>query len=81
MSEISEQYRRLSDEFANKIAKVPDDKWRAPSPCPDWTARAGVASVKIAGKIAAFFTWLRFWSANRSAFLCARETCILQSGR
>ena len=39
MSEISERYRRLSDEFADKIAKVPDDKWTAPSPCPGWTAR------------------------------------------
>jgi len=45
MSEISEQYRRLSDEFANKIAKVPDDKWRAASPCPDWTARDVVRHV------------------------------------
>jgi len=39
MSEISERYRRLADEFANKIDKVPDDKWSAPTPCPDWTAR------------------------------------------
>ena len=39
MSEISGRYRRLADEFAGKIAKVPDDKWDAPSPCPDWTAR------------------------------------------
>ncbi len=45
MSEISEQYQRLSDEFANKIAKVPDDKWSAPSPCPDWTARDVVQHV------------------------------------
>ena len=45
MSEISEQYQRLSDEFANKIAKVPDDKWSAPSPCPDWTTRDVVQHV------------------------------------
>jgi uncharacterized protein (TIGR03086 family) len=45
MSEISDRYRRLADEFANKIAKVPDDKWNAPSPCPDWTARDVVQHV------------------------------------
>jgi uncharacterized protein (TIGR03086 family) len=45
MSEISERYRRLADEFANKIAKVPGDKWDAPSPCPDWTARDVVQHV------------------------------------
>jgi uncharacterized protein (TIGR03086 family) len=39
MSEISDRYRRLSDAFADKIANVPDDKWSAQSPCPDWTAR------------------------------------------
>jgi uncharacterized protein (TIGR03086 family) len=39
MSEISERYQRLADEFANKIAKVPDEKWDSQSPCPDWTAR------------------------------------------
>jgi|tagenome__1003787_1003787.scaffolds.fasta_scaffold20893481_3 uncharacterized protein (TIGR03086 family) len=39
MSEVSERYRRLSDAFAAKIAAVPDDKWDAPTPCPDWTAR------------------------------------------
>src|SRR5690349_22033823 len=39
MSEISERYQRLSDEFANKIAKVPADKWNAPTPCTEWTAR------------------------------------------
>jgi uncharacterized protein (TIGR03086 family) len=45
MSEISERYRRLADEFADKIAKVPEDKWSAPSPCPEWTARDVVQHV------------------------------------
>jgi uncharacterized protein (TIGR03086 family) len=39
MSEVSERYQRLTDAFAAKIAAVPDDKWDAPTPCPDWTAR------------------------------------------
>ena len=39
MSEISERYQRLADAFAAKIAAVPDDKWSAQSPCPDWDAR------------------------------------------
>jgi uncharacterized protein (TIGR03086 family) len=45
VSEISERYGRLSDEFAKKIAAVPPDKWSAPSPCPDWTARDVVQHV------------------------------------
>jgi uncharacterized protein (TIGR03086 family) len=39
MSEISERYRRLSDEFAARVAAVPADRWDSPSPCEDWTAR------------------------------------------
>jgi uncharacterized protein (TIGR03086 family) len=39
MSEISERYRRLSDQFAARIRGVPADRWDAPTPCADWTAR------------------------------------------
>ena len=39
MSEISERYRRLSDQFAARILAVPADRWDAPTPCADWTAR------------------------------------------
>lgn len=39
MSEISERYARLTDDFAAKVAAVPDDRWTAPSPCEGWTAR------------------------------------------
>ena len=45
MSEISDRYRRLSHAFADKVAQVPDDKWAAPSPCEDWTARDVVEHV------------------------------------
>jgi len=45
MSEISDRYRRLSDAFAAKITAVPADKWSAPTPCPDWTARDVVQHV------------------------------------
>src|SRR3954469_731839 len=39
MSETtSERYRRLSDDFAQKIAAVPSDAWDNQSPCEDWTA-------------------------------------------
>jgi uncharacterized protein (TIGR03086 family) len=39
MTEISERYRRLSDQFATRIRAVPADGWDAQTPCPDWTAR------------------------------------------
>jgi uncharacterized protein (TIGR03086 family) len=45
MSDISQRYARLSQAFADKIAAVPDDKWSAQSPCPDWTARDVVKHV------------------------------------
>jgi len=38
MSEIADRYRRLSTEFADRIAAVPPDRWASPSPCDDWTA-------------------------------------------
>jgi uncharacterized protein (TIGR03086 family) len=45
MSEISERYARLADEFAATIAGVPPDRWSAPSPCEGWTARDVVRHV------------------------------------
>jgi len=45
VSEISERYQRLSDDFAKKIATVPAGSWNAPSPCPEWTARDVVQHV------------------------------------
>jgi uncharacterized protein (TIGR03086 family) len=39
MTEISDRYRRLSDDFAHKLAAVPDDRWDAPTPCPEWNVR------------------------------------------
>src|SRR3954447_18886765 len=45
MSEVSERYARLSEEFADKVAAVPDGKWESPSPCEGWTARDVVRHV------------------------------------
>jgi uncharacterized protein (TIGR03086 family) len=39
MSDTSERYDRLAGDFAATIAAVPADRWSAPSPCEDWTAR------------------------------------------
>jgi uncharacterized protein (TIGR03086 family) len=39
MSEISENYRRLSDAFAAKVAGVPADGWDGRTPCEQWTVR------------------------------------------
>jgi uncharacterized protein (TIGR03086 family) len=45
MSEISERYGRLADAFADKVAAVPPDRWSAPTPCENWTARDLVGHV------------------------------------
>ena len=38
MTEISERYRKRSQEFADTVAAVPEDRWSSQSPCEDWTA-------------------------------------------
>jgi uncharacterized protein (TIGR03086 family) len=45
MSDESQRYRRLADQFARTIAEVPEDRWSAPSPCEGWTARDVVRHV------------------------------------
>lgn len=45
MTEVSERYSRLADEFEAKIGAVPRGAWERPSPCPGWTARNVVGHV------------------------------------
>ena len=39
MSEISERYRRVSDQFVERVKAVPDDAWANPAPPEGWDAR------------------------------------------
>jgi uncharacterized protein (TIGR03086 family) len=43
MSTEADRYRSLSASMTETIASVPDDRWAAPTPCEDWTARDLVA--------------------------------------
>jgi uncharacterized protein (TIGR03086 family) len=45
MSEVADQYRRLSDGFASRIEAVTPDAWEAPTPCPEWNVRELVGHV------------------------------------
>jgi uncharacterized protein (TIGR03086 family) len=45
MTEIADRYRRLAARFADRIDAVPADRWDAPTPCPDWTAKDLVGHV------------------------------------
>lgn len=45
METAAERYRRLRTAFADKISRVPDERWGDPSPCEDWTARELVGHV------------------------------------
>jgi uncharacterized protein (TIGR03086 family) len=45
MTEISDRYRRLSQQFADTVASVPEDRWSNQSPCDEWTARDVVRHV------------------------------------
>lgn len=38
MSEISQRYRRLSTQFADRVAAVGPDAWSRATPCEEWTA-------------------------------------------
>ena len=39
MSEISERYRKVADQFTQRIQSVPADAWDKPAPCDGWVAR------------------------------------------
>lgn len=39
MTDIADRYDRLAADFGATIDAVPADRWEAPSPCEDWTAR------------------------------------------
>lgn len=39
MSEISDRYRKVAEQFTARVTAVPDDAWDNPSPCEGWVAR------------------------------------------
>ena len=45
MSEAIDRYELVAAGFDQRVKAVPADKWDAPSPCEDWTARDVVAHV------------------------------------
>src|SRR5438270_11056972 len=45
MSEVSDRYATVSDGFTARLEGCPPDKWSAPSPCAEWTARDIVSHV------------------------------------
>lgn len=47
MTDPAERYRSVARGFATVLAAVPADRWGAPSPCPDWTARDVAAHVVL----------------------------------
>jgi uncharacterized protein (TIGR03086 family) len=45
MSENADLFARVSRGFLDRIEAVPAERWAAPTPCPNWTARQVVAHV------------------------------------
>lgn len=45
MTDVQGAYRRVADGFDAAVKAVTEDKWGAPSPCEQWTARDVVAHV------------------------------------
>ncbi|HVD03576.1 MAG TPA: TIGR03086 family metal-binding protein [Candidatus Dormibacteraeota bacterium] len=43
MSEESTRYSRVAAGFRSRLDAVPENRWDAPSPCDEWSARAVVA--------------------------------------
>jgi uncharacterized protein (TIGR03086 family) len=39
MSEISQRYRKVAEQFTEVAMAVPDDAWENPAPCDGWVAR------------------------------------------
>lgn len=57
MSEISERYRNVADQFTARVVAVPADAWENPAPCEGWVARDIVGH--LTSWLPAFFfeTW------------------------
>ena len=45
MSETSQRYKHMADDFRGKLASVAPERWDDPSPCEGWTARDVVRHV------------------------------------
>jgi uncharacterized protein (TIGR03086 family) len=45
MTEISDRYRRVAEDFTARVEAVPPDGWDQPSPCEGWAARDVVRHV------------------------------------
>src|ERR1700692_4698420 len=45
MSEADDRYQLVAAGFDQRVKAVPADKWDAPTPCQEWTARDVVAHV------------------------------------
>ena len=45
MNEIADRYRRRADRFEQLVVDTPADRWDAPSPCAEWSARDVVGHV------------------------------------
>lgn len=39
MSEVADRYRKVTDQFLDRLKDAPDDSWEQRSPCEDWAAR------------------------------------------
>lgn len=39
MSETPDRYRRVAQQFTDRVTAVPDDAWENPAPCEGWVAR------------------------------------------
>jgi uncharacterized protein (TIGR03086 family) len=39
MTDVSDRYSRLANDFARRVEAVPADGWDRPSPCEGWTAK------------------------------------------
>ena len=47
MSEISERYERITQQFSERVRGVPPGAWENPSPCDGWTARDVVGHLTV----------------------------------
>ena len=45
MSEIADRYETVAEAFGDRVAGIPADGWRTPSPCDEWEARDIVVHV------------------------------------
>ena len=80
MSEVSERYRKIAEQFTQRATAVREDAWDNPSPCEGW---AGASWIRVVGEAGwsghtddDIAMWTRYESLVNLAFASSPATIM-----